>query len=1373
MWGRMLAAETEAGTGATSGTGTGAATAVNTAVNTADQKTATSRSTSGAASASDAAPAAAVAGVRAGLSAAASGTAVSATATTTASGTASTSTGSGTSTSTTAVKATTMATAAADESAKSFVTAQQYQDESVRSFASRGTINSSSGSYSYRPEASSSAKTFKASNTTDAGVGTGTGGIGTAASAAASPASAASGGRMSANTASRRLLVSHEEEEGEEDGEEGDDDNDNWSFDDDPFDRNSDEDDGEDDEDDGDGDGTPEKSNKATAAETAAMTSTAGMTPNRTIDKILGQQHYPSSRSMAPDTVPSAAGDDGAADGDGGGGRKGSEMMDRKQKREMDAEDKEKSPDKSGRRSRFAGTKSKSGSKNAPSKSVAARYRQQQQQQQNDVQQQQQEQTWQERSASSLLSNLGAGSAAGENSRHDDSQQEHEGGGSSWPALIDFEASIAGNEFADAADNMNDSSRSVGSIRSWEEHKRLEADVAFIVRNDHAERKKVHAHRRAGGGSSGGGGGSGSVGGSAGGAGGGAATTATSRSYKPPAAGMPPASLIPTPLMVAVPHAPIPSVVDTSPDKNSSHKSNTTNAVVDATPRVENKTMSGSGGGGGGGGSTGGGGRLKPPSNVVSKVPTKAQKEEPSSPVPPSRMQPRRVGAAAGTRSAVKAEMALAKRKLAAAVQKIEDEDDDNDNWDFDDDDDDGDDDGKLDKFDTPALSSQLHTDLVEYIASLESASSPLITSLNSVLNAELNTSENAAELVHYYLSRPNLLEYTVETELPRMDYLVLVASDQFVDKDDIRLYVESTEDQRDDTETLLWRAANQSLLADLIAALTGDDRLIRPSMMITAVAETCKFELDLQGSGGDGGSHRSINAICDLVLSIPSGSDDSPMLALGTVRARIRFVPEANEIDYSLVSSSTSLTPDNNPADAERLRTAALALERDLAELAAPAEMMPHVDQLSRTSHDLLRDQFLSTVSTTGGGLKSAWNEIDNATRVTEKLRFMKGLAEKAMPSLPTQEELDALEREQTQHSSSDSFPNHDTGGGVAGATFPRPRDTSTRPDDKTRSIFDRIADAPDTRPSQQQPKTPPQPASRAMGFLDRLVNEIDAPQERQSQFPRAPPPQPQPQPQHQATLADNSSVPTRPPPLIGGMLLSGFNKLAMAATAPDEGQSATFPRPAEAGDQGLRLYGDVERPSGVSYQQPQPSAAVDHHTKQQEQNPTSPITEPSQDGRDDDKLVADADDNKSGWSDEEEDLDLDDTKEEVEVPNELKTSPKSSRPGPAHNNSPSQPPVPEASSLPHRTSPPSNQPPYHTSRSLVSQVPVPPPPPSGSVCDSTGSFTFVSMTSLEKELPEVQNWIELEAVEDYDPHTGVIPTRKRWQPRRMRVTK
>ena len=98
------------------------------------------------------------------------------------------------------------------------------------------------------------------------------------------------------------------------------------------------------------------------------------------------------------------------------------------------------------------------------------------------------------------------------------------------------------------------------------------------------------------------------------------------------------------------------------------------------------------------------------------------------------------------------------------------------------------------------------------------------------------------------------------------MDYLVITHHDQYIDKDEIQLYVETTSDQRDATEDLLWRASNQSLLADLIAALTGDDRLIRQGLMITAVADSCKFELNVAAGVG---SNRGVAVMSDLVCGL------------------------------------------------------------------------------------------------------------------------------------------------------------------------------------------------------------------------------------------------------------------------------------------------------------------------------------------------------------------------------------------------------------------------------------------------------------------------------------------------------------------------
>lgn len=84
------------------------------------------------------------------------------------------------------------------------------------------------------------------------------------------------------------------------------------------------------------------------------------------------------------------------------------------------------------------------------------------------------------------------------------------------------------------------------------------------------------------------------------------------------------------------------------------------------------------------------------------------------------------------------ATMELAQRKFAAAVRKIEDDD----NWDFDDDDAAAGGDGEADdaaaETTAEGSSSMLHEKLVQYSSSLSSTETPLVRSLNSLLEAEL-----------------------------------------------------------------------------------------------------------------------------------------------------------------------------------------------------------------------------------------------------------------------------------------------------------------------------------------------------------------------------------------------------------------------------------------------------------------------------------------------------------------------------------------------------------------------------------------------------------------------------------------------------------
>lgn len=573
------------------------------------------------------------------------------------------------------------------------------------------------------------------------------------------------------------------------------------------------------------------------------------------------------------------------------------------------------------------------------------------------------------------------------------------------------------------------------------------------------------------------------------------------------------------------------------------------------------------------------------------------------------------------------------------------------------------------------------------------------------------------------------------------MDYLVITDHDQHIDKDEIQLYVETTSDQRDATEDLLWRASNQSLLADLIAALTGDDRLIRQSMMITAVADSCKFELNLAAGGG---SNRGVAVMSDLILSIPFSQGEGPhnsRLELGKVKARVIFVPGLQQLKYSIVQATSLILPED-----ERLRKAAASLERDLAELGIIGDSVPHVDQLSRTAHDDLRDQFLATVSTGASGLSSAFRELNAVTNVSGKLGWLKN----AMPSLPTAE---AIAQSEAEASLAPGPPmTHQQG------SFPRP-------------AAENISRG---RPQRAQP----QPGTRAMGFLDRLVNDIEAPEpQQQSQFSRPPTThaehyQPQPSP----------PAPSKGAPLIGGFLVRGLANaakgLAEAAVAADAVAEEQYARPNQERDEEVKFYRSPDNTS--------PPKAFTHENIPADtstQNASSTI----------DQLVTGAMtaagaevEESDGWSDDEGiDIDEDDATgvsspanvaaaaPPVEAEKEMLPKPK---PEPsfisfaerlseaADSSMASAPTVAKADPLPETELFP---------RPVQIMPPITAAPPSAgeksvSTCD--GSYQFVSMKGLEQELPAPKDWLAVEAVDAVD-EDGVIPTRSRWRPRRMRT--
>eukprot|EP00985_Skeletonema_marinoi_P017431 scaffold9557_cov85-Skeletonema_marinoi.AAC.1 len=379
-----------------------------------------------------------------------------------------------------------------------------------------------------------------------------------------------------------------------------------------------------------------------------------------------------------------------------------------------------------------------------------------------------------------------------------------------------------------------------------------------------------------------------------------------------------------------------------------------------------------------------------------------------------------------------------------------------------------------------PALNpsqQRIHQMLTTYTANLKSNNYP--SRLHSKLhmyqtkprtsNKEENTITPAAELRHYYAIRPKLRKYTLGVELDRMEYtLRLENGSRTSDKDVIRSYFGVDEDGGmvgggDDgeeeveatVEELLIRSANQSLLADALVALTGSEEdvlvgssredddffdgdddgaesrrsmgliLSGPLCMMSSVAETCQFTVDLQCG--------KVEALCDLAISVPFHGDVTAIqelleydeqlgekiigdgrIILARARVSVRFRPGGeggNENDeptvqYAIQSINALLSP-NSPV----LRQVAIALAHDQEDPFFQEEQRADVGDatdirdLFLLNQHLLSDSGLLAVSdqlerlrgaaeAKSTGFRSALRQLDGVTNVSGKLQFLKGTA-------------------------------------------------------------------------------------------------------------------------------------------------------------------------------------------------------------------------------------------------------------------------------------------------------------------------------------------------------------------------------------------
>lgn len=291
---------------------------------------------------------------------------------------------------------------------------------------------------------------------------------------------------------------------------------------------------------------------------------------------------------------------------------------------------------------------------------------------------------------------------------------------------------------------------------------------------------------------------------------------------------------------------------------------------------------------------------------------------------------------------------------------------------------------------------------LLQYIQSLTDGM--LVESINSVLNAEKNNQETALQLCHYYHARPQLREYTIDTEVPRMDYQIII-SDELILTNAIEIQQYFIEHPVDNlVDDMILRSANQSLLADILPIITGPDSIVRMQYMASSHAKKVRFVLDLRDI-------RSLHVDCTMMISIPSGLKESPKLDLASLRLMIEFSPEpsAPYVKYQLLS----LTPlIDVKVDSSRIHNAASNLDP------IEVEAIEQNEEIPTANFDMLRDNFLRSAFSAQSGFESAMRDLDGVVNISSKLNKIKTV----LPVLPSIDDIvlaeEAHNQSMTEHS-------------------------------------------------------------------------------------------------------------------------------------------------------------------------------------------------------------------------------------------------------------------------------------------------------------------------------------------------------------------
>jgi len=261
---------------------------------------------------------------------------------------------------------------------------------------------------------------------------------------------------------------------------------------------------------------------------------------------------------------------------------------------------------------------------------------------------------------------------------------------------------------------------------------------------------------------------------------------------------------------------------------------------------------------------------------------------------------------------------------------------------------------------------------LSKYMTTIKSKD--FLAQVNHILDSRVSSSPSLGnsstaasdDLQSYYTERPDLRKYTLGVEMDRaLDYTLITKDGQSTsDKDAIRTYFYHREKEEKsarrcggtsvtevDTEELLIRAANQSLLADALVALTGsEDALLQqqqhhhqqqklqpciqkndidteesglifcgPILSMSSTVEKCHFTIDLQRG--------RVESVCIIAVTVPV---ENKRLVLSRAIMVAHFVPGESRKRRSELRYAIQFVKAHHFRLSKTLCNAAISLAKD-----------------------------------------------------------------------------------------------------------------------------------------------------------------------------------------------------------------------------------------------------------------------------------------------------------------------------------------------------------------------------------------------------------------------------------------------------------